>query len=404
MRRAATALPALLALCALSCAPRPRRVDEVAFWQYGPPEVVQPLLARFEAAHPGLRVRLRRLPRAGGLDTLRAALAAGHPPDLCQVAGDDMPALLASGALADWSAGVADQRDSLAGWELCRVGDALYGLPWLLDTRALFYDKALFARAGLDSSRAPDTWAGLYRAAARIQRLGRGVHGYGIPVGGAEGVTRFLPFLWSAGGEVLSARADSVRLDSPEAAQALEFYRSLRAVGTLAPADSLEREFAAGRLGLVLAGGETLAHLERDAGGLRWGVALVPAPEADSARTSVASGEVLVSFNASRRKEEGLRLARFLARPENALAVAVAAHCAPATAGADTGAWALTHPRARVLLAQLASVRFPPGVAAWPDMATVLEDELEQVLDDRAGVTRAIADAQVRLAALVGRP
>ena len=55
---------------------------------------------------------------------------------------------------------------TLRGWEMCSIGDALYGVPWVLGTRALFYNKTLFARAGLDSARAPDTWSGRGKSSA----------------------------------------------------------------------------------------------------------------------------------------------------------------------------------------------------------------------------------------------
>ena len=160
MRRARAAMAALAtAALAISGCARTSQVREVVFWQFWPLEVIQPIVQRFEAEHPGIEVRVEQLTWDSGKDKITAAVAAGRPPDLCELGSTYMPRFLEAGALSDWSAGVADLRDSLRGWDMCRVGDALYGLPWVLGTRALFYDKTLFARAGLDSSRAPETWA-----------------------------------------------------------------------------------------------------------------------------------------------------------------------------------------------------------------------------------------------------
>src|SRR5262249_56074556 len=103
----------------------------------------------------------------GGLGRVGAAGEAGHPPDLCELDRDEVARFMDRGWLSDWSAGVADLAPGVRGWELCRLGDALYGLPWLLDTRVLLYNRALLARAGLDSTRAPETWDELHAASAR---------------------------------------------------------------------------------------------------------------------------------------------------------------------------------------------------------------------------------------------
>ena len=128
--RAADGL-AVAVLLSLGCAPARQ---EIVFWQFFPAEVIEPVLARFERAHPGLEVRMERLAWNGGLEKITAAVAARTVPDLCEVGSTWMPQMLASGQLADWSAGTADLRPSLRGWQLCAVGDAVYGLPWLIGT------------------------------------------------------------------------------------------------------------------------------------------------------------------------------------------------------------------------------------------------------------------------------
>ena len=154
--------------------------QEVVFWQFWPAEVIDPLLRNFEKEHPGTTVRMEQLTWQSGLEKITAAMASGNVPDLCELGSTWMPRMLHSDALSDWSAGVADLKPQLRGWEICSIGDATYGVPWVLGTRALFYNKTLFARAGLDSTHGPVTWAELETAAARIQKLGGGVHGYGV--------------------------------------------------------------------------------------------------------------------------------------------------------------------------------------------------------------------------------
>ena len=142
----ALVLAALLGM-ALSCAPPKKSAPEVVFWQFWPADVMNPLLEQFRRENPDVPVRMEQLTWDNGRDKITAAVASGNPPDLCELGSTYMPRFLAAGSLSDWSAGVADLRAGLRGWEMCSIGDAVYGLPWVLGTRALFYNKSLFARA-----------------------------------------------------------------------------------------------------------------------------------------------------------------------------------------------------------------------------------------------------------------
>lgn len=403
MKRTASALILLLAIGA--CAPQ-KKVEEIVFWQFWPLEVIQPLVTAFEAENPGIHVRVEQLTWDGGKDKITASVAAGNPPDLCELGSTYMPRFLDSGALSDWSAGVADLRPSLRGWEQCMVGDAIYGLPWVLGTRALFYNKALFARAGLDSTHGPETWAELETAAARIQKLGGGVHGYGVSLNDKQKLfKKFMPYAWGNGGEILSAGLDSARFDSPENVAALEFYLRLRKVGTLGMQDALDQEFKEGRLGMQISGAWLFKQIPKEAPHLKYGVALVPKPAADrGTHASFAGGEVLVSFQASKRKEDALRLARFLVRPDHALALAIAAQSVqPATVSADTAAYYRERPMQQVMIQQFATARFTPNHAAWDEMEQAIESEVEQALYDKKSAAQAVTDANARIAGLLGK-
>ena len=387
----------------LSCAPAKQ---EVVFWQFWPVEVVQPLIDQFEKEHPGLDVRMEQLTWQSGLEKITAAVAAGNAPDLCELGSTWMPRMLAAGQLVDWSAGVADLKSGLRGWELCAVGDALYGLPWVMGTRALFYNKTLFARAGLDSTRPPETWKELAEAAARIQRLGGSIRGYGVQAGERYVLfKKFMPFAWGNGGRILSDDLRTSEIDSPQNREALEFYLGLRKVGLMERQDVLDRTFKSGQLGLQISGAWLVRSIPKDAPALRYGVALVPRPDAErGTHASFAGGEVLVSFQQSKRKQAALQLARFLVRPDNALALAMAVQTVqPATLGADTTAYYRGNPEQQVMIRQFETAVPTPNHPAWVDMEEAIEDEVEQALHDRKSAEQALADAHRRLTELLAK-
>lgn len=395
-------VPVVLALVA-ACGPR-NPSNEIVFWQFWPMELITPLVQKFESENPGIHVRVEQLTWDGGKDKITAAVAAGDPPDLCELGSTYMPRFLASGALADWSAGVADLKPILRGWEMCRIGDAFYGLPWELGTRALFYNKTLMAKAGLDSTRGPETWDELYRACERVQALGGGVHGYGVSANDRQKLfKKFMPYAWGNGGEILSPDLDSSRFDSRANREALEFYLKLRKVGMLGMQADLDKEFKEGRLGLQISGAWLCKQIPAESPGLRYGVALVPQPAPNrGVHASFAGGEVLVSFNASKRKEQGLRLARFLVRADNALALAEAAMSVqPATLGADTVAFYREHPELAVMIRQFETAFYTPNHPEWDAMEAAIEDEVEQALYDKKTAAQAVGDADARITALL---
>ena len=393
-----------MSILAIACGGKRRQ--EIVLWQFWPAEMVMPIVAGFEKEHPGVKVRMEQLTWQSGLEKITTAIASGTVPDLCELGSTWMPRMLVSGSLSDWSAGVADLKPQLNGWQLCSIGDASYGLPWVMGTRALFYNKTLLARAGLDSTHAPETWEELYDAADRIQRLGGGVHGYGVQAGERYVLfKKFMPFAWGNQGRILSDDLETSEFDSPRNIEALDFYLKLRKVGMLDRQDVLDREFKVGRLGLQISGAWLFKSIPRDAPALRYGVALVPRPEAErGTHASFAGGQVLVSFNASKNKQGALELARWLVRPDNVLALAVAAKSVqPATVGADTSAYYRGHPEEQVMIRQFETAVPTPNHPAWVEMETAIEDEVEQALLDRKSAPQAVADAQRRLAEQVGK-
>ena len=395
-----------LGALALSCGGGGGGGAEIVFWQFTPPERIEPILRKFEAEHPGVKVRMEQLTWDSGQEKIAAAVASGNVPDLCELGSTWMPRFIASGALADWTLGTQDLRDRMRGWPLCEKDGKVFGLPWVLGTRVLFYNHTLFARAGLDSTRPPETWDELRRAAAAIQKLGGGVRGYGVQANEQYRLfKKFMPYAWGNGGDVLDSSLTASVFDSKENREALAFYLGLLPLGVMDRQDVLDREFIEGRLGLQISGGWLFRRIPAEGPGLRYGVAMVPRPAAGrGTHASFAGGEVLVSFQTSKRPKEALELARFLARTDNALELAKASmDVHPAMFGADTSAFYRLDPNQQIVLLQMETARFTPNHPGWGDMEKAIEEEVEQALYGRKTAAAAVASAHARIASLLGK-
>ena len=379
--------------------------EVVVFWQFFPSEQVKPVLDEFMKQNPDVEVRMEQLTWQSGLEKITAAAAAGNVPDLCELGSTWFPRFAHDGALADWTDSAAALSFDGRAAEMATVRGRMHGLPWLVGTRALFWNKELFARAGVDTTRAPATWAELEDACRRVQALGGGVAGYGANAGERYVLfQKFMPYAWGAGGTVLDAEMTRSLFDSPANVRGLEQYlRLAKELGRFDRQEAIDDAFLAGKVGATISGSWILRKSPKQAPALNYGVALVPMPAADhGGAASFLGGELLVTFNRSRNQAGAWRLARFLASKDAALAVArVNQAVQPAASGAIDDPFYAGDPRQRALLEQLRTAVPTPNHPGWLDMEAAIEDEVEKALYGRATAAQAVAAASARIDQLV---
>ena len=128
------------------------------FWAMGREgEVVTGLLPEFERTHPGIRVKVQQLPWTAAHEKLLTAFAGDVTPDICQLGTTWIPELVALDALEPLdryvaSSPIVDATDYFAGiWDTNRIGGKLYGVPWYVDTRLVFYRRDLLRDAGFSA-------------------------------------------------------------------------------------------------------------------------------------------------------------------------------------------------------------------------------------------------------------
>ena len=144
------------------------------FWAMGREgEVVARLLPDFERENPGIRVKVQQLPWTAAHEKLLTAFAGDATPDVCQLGNTWIPELIALDALEPLdrhaaASSIVRAEDYFDGiWETNRVDGRLYGVPWYVDTRLLFYRRDLLARAGFEDP--PRSWPEWRRVLAAVQ-------------------------------------------------------------------------------------------------------------------------------------------------------------------------------------------------------------------------------------------
>jgi multiple sugar transport system substrate-binding protein len=376
------------------------------FWQFFPAEQVQPLLDEFQKQNPDVTVQMEQLTWQSGLEKITAAVAGGTVPDLCELGSTWFPRFATQGALADWTDSTGAIESQFTLWELARSNGRTYGMPWMVGTRALFWNKTLFAHAGLDTNHAPSTWPELLEATRRVQALGNGVAGYGVNAGERYILfKKYMPYAWSNGGELLSADGKRAAFDSPANVEALELYLALAKHGRTDRQDQLDEAFLQGKLGAQISGAWLFRKIPTQAPDLAYGVALIPKPAADhGTHASFAGGEILVSFSASKNPNGAFRLARFLASKEAALALAKANKAVqPAAVGAVDDPYYRERPNEAMMVEQLLLSRTTPNHPDWLDMEAAIEDEIEQALYGKKTPAAAVRAANARMNEILAR-
>jgi raffinose/stachyose/melibiose transport system substrate-binding protein len=117
------------------------------------------IAAEFEAEHPNVSIDITVYENEAFKTAIEPRLQAGDPPDLFQSwGGGELEQQVDAGLVQDISDGVAPWIDTLneAAVTMYQVEGAQYGIPFDLGMVGFWYNKDLFARAGIDAP--PATW------------------------------------------------------------------------------------------------------------------------------------------------------------------------------------------------------------------------------------------------------
>lgn len=377
----------------------------VQFWQFWEADVVSPILVRFEAENPGIKVQMKQLTWQNGREEILAAVAAGTPPDLCELGSTWFGRFAADGALADITTETDSLRTRLRQWEAATYNGRVFGLPWVLGTRAVFYNKKLFRDAGLNPDlEPPDTWPRLMEAASKIHQPGGSLYGFGRNSGERYVLfKKFMPLAWSHGGDVLSSDGLSSVFNSPENLAALKFWLSLKSVSLTERQDQVDQAFKQEKIGIIQSGAWLFKTLPTDAPKLEYGVCRMPRPDIEnSVNRSFGGGEILVLFKNSPHREAALKLAAFLARGDNALALCrVAKSVQPAAVGMENDDYYRANPGERVFVEQLTTAVFPPNDPSWQEMENIVESWVEKAMFEKVTAEEALLGADQEIVALL---
>src|SRR5512141_1850351 len=138
-----------------ACTPSDHGSTELVLWAFGAEgEHVAKMMPGFQARYPEIHVRVQMIPWNAAHEKLLTAFAGQSLPDMCQLGNTWIPEFTVLNALeplASWviqSNSVHDSSYFSGIWDTNLIDSVLYGVPWYVDTRVMFYRKDLFEQVG----------------------------------------------------------------------------------------------------------------------------------------------------------------------------------------------------------------------------------------------------------------
>ncbi|HWC78627.1 MAG TPA: sugar ABC transporter substrate-binding protein [Pseudonocardiaceae bacterium] len=266
----------------------------VTFWDrnttspYG-----QALVNEFNATHPHLKVELTQVQDTVYVTKLATAIRAGSQPDLVGVDDINSQLFIHNQAFADLTP-VVNQLPflkSLSPGQLNLATDngRYYGVPYVADVSLLWYNKALFRKAGLDPNTPPTNYADILADAKAVAALGNGISGFSF-AGRCEGCLGFtvLPDIWATGTYLLNGASGAQTADVAGNAalrRTLQLYRQLWAQHLSSPTSLTEsgatwgNDFLTGKVGIFPGGYGTVTQSASTSLLRQLGVVALPGPD-----------------------------------------------------------------------------------------------------------------------------
>ena len=313
----------LILLLTAGCAARDTdRKAHVEFWALGREgEVVTELVREFERQNPDIRVDVQQMPWTAAHEKLLTAFVGESTPDVSLIGNSWIPEFHAIGAIAELGpyARSLDQKDFFPGpWATNVVRGKLYGIPWYVDTRVMYYRTDILAAAGFPQP--PKTWSEWVRAAGQVRALG---HRYSVLLPTNEW-THPITFGLQLDAPLLAQDGRYGAFSEPRFRRGFDFFidffrRGDAAVTSTQQVANLYQQFAEGEFAMYVSGPWQVEEFTRRLPPSmkdKWTTAPLPAPDGKPyPGTSLAGGGSLVIFERSQQKDAAWKLVEFLSQP-----------------------------------------------------------------------------------------
>lgn len=386
----------LLSACASDTDPR----TEIVFWAMGREgEEVAKLMPEFERRHPDIKVRVQMIPWQAAHEKLLTSFAGSSLPDMCQLGNTWVPEFHLLNAIENLlpyieQSATLHPDDFFPGiWDTYVIDSAVYGIPWYVDTRLLFYRTDLLARAGYPHP--PKSWAEWFDVAQKLTGKNPERYGMFIPTN-----NEFQPPIimgLQRGSSLLMENNTRGNFSGTNFRAALtDFHRFFE--NGWAPVKTTQianvyQPFAEGYFAMYITGPWNINEFQKRLPAAmqdKWMTSPLPGPDGGIG-VSLAGGSGLVMFKTSKHKDKVWKVIEYLSEPEVQLQFYRIATDMPARIEAWNDSSLANNRYARAFFTQLNHVVATPKIPEWEQIAQKVREYAELVSMNRLTVEAATA-------------
>ncbi len=278
----------------------------------------------FQKEHPNITVEFEDIPAEEASRKLTAQIAGGNPPDTAYMDAGTTADFASRGALVNLDNYIErseyDQDDYVEAFKASAMYEgSMYALPFDGESTGLFYRTDRFEAAGI--AEPPKTWEEFEAAAGKLTDPAKKQYGYALFAPSPESAYYWYPWLWQAGGDLLSEDEKTVEFNSEEGKRAADFYVGLT---KYSPKDFLNSNsydgriaFARGTVAMYMAGAWLAGVLTEEFPKIEGKWATAPVPEGEAGCKTTIAGDNIAMFSASENKDAAWKWIEFLTRPES---------------------------------------------------------------------------------------
>ena len=307
-----------------SCATK----GELTMWERsgGNKQMVDTLVEAWNTKNPDCKIKLTYIPHTEMVGKIAQGIASGDVPDLMGMDLIYAPQFTKAGQLVDLTPSIKDWPElktaSKGHMAVATYQEKLYGVPLYADVSALFYNKDLFTKAGLDPSKPPTSREELRAYADKITALGNDIKGYYLP-GNCAGCNIFTvgPLMWADGAKIESKGPGDEPLTGDGVKDVLQFTRDMVKAGNVHEGDRSENgetfhlQFGTGKVGMMGTGNFNITLARQQNPGMNFGISLLPGKTAGKS-ASFIGGDLVVVPKGSKRVADSVNVMKFLLSDE----------------------------------------------------------------------------------------
>ena len=264
-------------------------------------------------------------------------------------------------------------------------------MPKDYNTLGLYCNKKIFAAANLSP---PRDWNELYETARKLTGNKNGKKIYGLCL--AADLARWLPFVYQAGGRLVSSDGKKMAINSPESLKALNYYvqfikEKIAVKPTTVGATWCGQAFGLGKVAMVIEGGWLIPSLTNDFPHLEYSISPLPKGEKN------ATIAFTVAYAIPRRiknKEEAWQLLKYLTGREGMKEWTELGMALPSRKSLSASAYYEKNPQWNALIE---STKFAFPWQFTPDFGRIsrfITNELESVFLGLKSAPQALADME----------